>query len=202
MNDETDPTQPLPSAPDTRAAQPGPVTPPTAAQPGTASSTATGFVHRHAVGVAVAAGVLAVVLLAGGTAWGVSAAVAAAQPTASMSSTALDHTAASKKASSAKASSKARGSVKRKAHGVRGTIAAIDGSTWTVHTANGATVTVTIASTTAFGTAAKPAERSSFAVGDRVGVLGMRSGDTVTAKRIVMLPASAHTGTPTPAPTA
>ncbi|WP_426623436.1 hypothetical protein ACPPVW_12460 [Leifsonia sp. McL0607] len=69
---------------------------------------------------------------------------------------------------------------------------------------SGATLTVTIGSSTAYGTAKRPATASSFGVGDRIGVLGARSGDTVTATRIVHLAAAKHaapTGTPTPAAT-
>ena len=67
-----------------------------------------------------------------------------------------------------------------------------------------------IGSSTTYGTAKKPADASSFAVGDRIGALGARSGDTVTATRIVHLAAAKHagagapsgpTGTPTPAAT-
>ena len=66
---------------------------------------------------------------------------------------------------------------------------------------------MTVGSSTAYGTPKKPATASSFAVGDRIGVLCTRNGDTVTATRIVHLPAAKHagtstsTGTPTPAPT-
>ena len=61
---------------------------------------------------------------------------------------------------------------KRKAHGAVGTIAAIAGDTWTLHAASGATVTVKLSSTTAFGTKKTPSTASSFAVGDKVGALG------------------------------
>ena len=151
--------------------------------------------RRHAVGVAVAAAVLAVVVVAGGTAWGVSAAVAASQTTTSAAMPATknaSHTTGEKSAKHAK----------RKAHGAVGTIAAIAGDTWTLHAASGATVTVKLSSTTAFGTKKTPSTASSFAVGDKVGALGTRSGDTVTATRVVHLPLPGHTAKPTPAPTA
>lgn len=207
MNDETDPTTPLPTTP--VSATPVPGTPrPAAAESGpaqpvdavpvarTVAPDTTPFHRRHSAGIAIAGAALAVVLLAGGTAWGVSAAVAASQSSVPMSSTSQAHAAAAKKDAG---HAKKRAGHAAKAHGVRGTIAAIDGSTWRVHSAAGATVTVRITSTTAFGTAAKPAARSSFAVGDRIAVLGTRTGDTVTAKRVVM-PSAAH-ATPTPGPT-
>jgi hypothetical protein len=150
--------------------------------------------RRHAVGIAVTAAVLAVIVVAGGTAWGVSAAVASTQTTASASMPAAKNAAHS---NAAKGSKKA----KRKAHGVAGTITAINGDSWTLHAASGSTVTVKLSSSTAFGTKKAPSTAGSFAVGDKVGALGARSGDTVTATRIVHLPLHAHTAKPTPAPT-
>lgn len=71
---------------------------------------------------------------------------------------------------------------------VRGTLDSRSGSTWHVTTASGSTVTVTVTSSTAFGTPAKPAAASDFAVGDEVIVVGTdRSGDSITATRIVKL---------------
>ena len=152
------------------------------------------FIRRHAFGTSVAGATLTVCLLAGGGALGASAALAdtTGPSPASATSTAAPtphptHTAARH----------------HRAHGVRGTITKIDGDTWTVHTKAGATVTVKIASSTAFGTKKTAATRSSFAVGDRVGALGKRHDHVVTAKRVVHLPLKAHTSTakPTPAPT-
>ncbi|MGJ4843300.1 DUF5666 domain-containing protein [Leifsonia sp. Le1] len=153
------------------------------------------FLRRHAVGSGITAAVLAVVVVAGGTAWGVSAAVAAEQTSASApltaenaSNTVTNHGAA---ASTSKAKAKAKAKRKHR-HGAVGTITAISGDTWTMHAASGATVTVKLSSSTAYGTKKKPATEGSFAVGDRIGALGTRSGDTVTAKRIVHLPVRAH----------
>ena len=150
--------------------------------------------RRHAAGLAVAAAVLAVVVVAGGTAWGVSAAVAGSQTTASApmpGAKNASHTTGTKSAKHAK----------HKAHGAVGTITAIAGDTWTLHAASGATVTVKLSSTTAFGTKKAPSTASSFAVGDKVGALGARSGDSVTATRVVHLPLPGHTTKPTPTPT-
>jgi len=151
------------------------------------------FLQRHSIGVGVAAAVLAVVVVAGGTAWGVSAAVASTQTTAGavvapMSATHTVGPHAGKPA-------------KHKLHGARGTITAINGDSWTLHSASGTTVTVKLTSTTAFGTKKTPATRESFTVGENVGVLGKRSGDSVTATRIVALPLHAHTATSSAAPT-
>ncbi|MDR6971064.1 DUF5666 domain-containing protein [Leifsonia shinshuensis] len=153
------------------------------------------FVRRHAVAVAIVAAVLAVIVVAGGTAWGVSAAVASTQ-TASAPMKPTVH-AAGTKASARKAAA----SKHAKAHAVRGTITAISGDSWTVRSASGKTATVKLDSATTFGTKKTPATRDSFAVGDRIGVLGTRSGTTVTAKKIVHLHATS-TGTPSPAPSA
>lgn len=154
------------------------------------------FFRRHALGVGVAAAVVAVVLVAGGTAWGVAAAVAGGNTAAPAAMNSAMHA----KKGAAGASAHAKGAV--------GTLTAISGGTWTMQTAAGATITVEIGSSTTYGTAKKPADASSFAVGDRIGALGTRSGDTVTATRIVHLGAAKHagapsgpTGTPTPAAT-
>lgn len=151
------------------------------------------FLRRHAIGTGITAAVLAVVVVAGGTAWGVSAAVAAEQTSASApltaqnaSHTVADHSAAG---STSKTKSKAKHKHRR---GAVGTITAMSGDTWTMHAASGATVTVKLSPSTAYGTKKKPATEGSFAVGDRIGALGARSGDIVTAKRIVHLPVRAH----------
>lgn len=210
--DPTDPTLPLPTTPEGvppagAAAGPdvvggtpeAPVAAPVAPAPA-ATVPAAGFLRRHAVGVALVAGALAVVVLAGGTAWGVSAAVAAGQAGAAMTTAAQNQAAGSK--ASTRTHAKTSGANAKHAHGLRGTLTAISGDTWTLQTAAGASVTVALTSSTAFGTAAAPAERSTFVVGDRVGVLGARSGSTVTATRVLMVPASGRTtASPTPGPT-
>lgn len=83
-------------------------------------------------------------------------------------------------------------------HGVRGSITAISGDSWTVRSPKGAGVTVTINSSTAFGTAKKPQQASDFAVGDNIVVVGTRNGSTVTATRVAK--ATTHANQPT-APT-
>ncbi|QNE34902.1 DUF5666 domain-containing protein [Leifsonia shinshuensis] len=148
------------------------------------------FLRRHAVGLSIAAAALAIVVVAGGTAWGVSAAVAGGGSAAPAAMNTAVH--AKKGASAAK---------QKHSHGTVGTVTAMSGGTWTIQSAAGTPITVNVGSATAFGTAKKPATESSFAVGDRVGVLGTRSGDSVTATRIVHLGASKQGGMSTPAPT-
>lgn len=150
------------------------------------------FLRRHTLAVGVAAAVVAVVVVAGGTAWGVAAAVATGNAAAPAAMDSAMH---------AKEGAAGTGT---HAKGVVGALTAISGATWTMRTAAGATITVEIGSSTTYGTARKPADASSFAVGDRIGVLGARSGDTVTATRILHLAAAKHTGagpTPTGTPT-
>lgn len=85
---------------------------------------------------------------------------------------------------------------------VRGTLASDSGSDWTVTTASGSTVTVKITSSTAYGLPNQSATASDFATGDEVVVVGTdRSGDTITAKRILKLsdiPRPHSTPGPTP----
>jgi len=85
---------------------------------------------------------------------------------------------------------------------VRGTLESTSDSTWTVKTAAGATVTVKLTSSTAYGLPKQPATKSDFATGDEVVVVGTdRSGDTITATRILTLtdiPRPPSTPGPTP----
>jgi Domain of unknown function (DUF5666) len=84
-------------------------------------------------------------------------------------------------------------------HGVRGTITAEDGSTWTVTTAANRRFTVTVNPQTAFGTRKAPATAQAFPVGAQVRVAGTVSGTAVTATRIVAADAAKP---PTPAASA
>ncbi|CAM5521848.1 DUF5666 domain-containing protein [Leifsonia shinshuensis] len=141
------------------------------------------FVRRHALGLSLAAAALAIIAVAGGTAWGVSAAVTGSDAAAPAAMSTAVH---AKKGTGAATQKHTRAAV--------GTVTAISGGTWTIRSAAGATVTVTVGSSTAFGTVKQPATASSFAVGDRIGVIGTRSGDTVTATRIVHLAAGKRGG--------
>ena len=150
------------------------------------------FFRRHAVALSIVGAALAVVLVSAGTAWGVSAAVTSARSAPVPGATALAHP------------GKGGGSHKTKvaAQGARGTITAMNGESWTLTSQTGATVTVRLDSSTQFGTAKAPRTASSFAVGDKIGAVGTRTGDSVAAKRIVLLPAkAAPSNTPMPTPT-
>ncbi len=89
---------------------------------------------------------------------------------------------------------------------VRGTITSISGDSWTIDTQRGVSITVQLTSSTEFGTPNQSQSASDFAVGDEVIVLGSRSGDTVTAIRVLGLssfkqPLPTTPGTPvTPGP--
>jgi Domain of unknown function (DUF5666) len=134
--------------------------------------------RRHPVGTGIAAGVVAVVLVSGLTAWGVGAAVTASL-TSSTTAQAPSPTPAP--AVGVGTTGKAPGRV-----ALRATIQSIDGSSWTVLTRKGATVTVTVTSATQFGTKKSAETASSFAVGDGIVLVGTRAADgTATATRVV-----------------
>jgi hypothetical protein len=184
MDGDDTPTQPVyPTQP-----PPGAVGSPPAAEPPAASPTASASpLARHSLAIAIVAAVLAVIVIAGGTAWGVSAAVAGAQ--------------VAQTATSAHAGGQAMTGGKhagRKGLGAVGTITAMTGQTWTIDAVSGSSVTVRLGSNTAYGTKKAPATESSFSIGDRVGVVGTRSGDTVTATRVAHLAAGGRTAQPSP----
>lgn len=191
-HDDDHPTTPLPWLDGGQEEPPAPGTAVTDGMKAGQPQRRPSFFRRHAFGLGVAAAVVAVVVVAGGTAWGVSAAVAAGNTAAPAAMNPSTH---AKKGAAA--------GTKKHAKGAVGTVTAISGDTWTMTSAAGTSITVKIGSSTVYGTAKKPADASSFAVGDRIAVLGMRGGDTVTATRIVHLPAThtRPTGTPTPAAT-
>ncbi|MEO7023957.1 MAG: hypothetical protein ABI130_06970 [Leifsonia sp.] len=183
--EDTTPTTPLPTA---ETEDLSGATPATAA-PAHDEPT---FFRRHAVALSIVGAALAVVLVSAGTAWGVSAAVTNTQSAPVPAATAMAHSGKSGASHKPKAA----------AQGVRGTITAMNGENWTLTSQAGTAVTVTLDSSTQFGSAKAPATASSFAVGDKIGALGPRTGDTVAAKRIVLLPAKAGTSnTPMPTPT-
>lgn len=90
----------------------------------------------------------------------------------------------------------------------RGQLTALDGDRWTLSATGGATNTVLVNAQTVFGTPKAALDRARFTVGSQVAVTGPRSGDTVTAERIIIVPiyagastAPARTTTaPVPAP--
>ncbi|WP_433862430.1 hypothetical protein [Streptomyces sp. L7] len=86
---------------------------------------------------------------------------------------------------------------------VSGTVTQIAGSTWTITTQRGVTLTVDTSSSTAYGAPGQTQKASDFAVGDQVIVVGTRSGSTVTAIRILNvadLPLRPGQSSPTPTP--
>jgi hypothetical protein len=121
----------------------------------------------------------AVIALGGGIAYaaldGSSTNVAATSPTTTSTTLPASGAAAGSTSTSA-----------RRDRGVRGQITAISGSTWTVESRAGISITVIITPTTKFGTRAAPSSQSSFVVGSEVSVAGTRSGTTVTATRVVV----------------
>jgi hypothetical protein len=66
----------------------------------------------------------------------------------------------------------------------RATIESESGSTWTVQTATGQMVTVTITPQTQFGTAKTPATESDFPVGSNVVITGTVDSGVATANRV------------------
>jgi hypothetical protein len=73
--------------------------------------------------------------------------------------------------------------------GVVGTVATVGPNSFTVTGIGGQTVTVDEQSSTTYYTGGATASARSVVVGARVGVQGSRSGNTVTATRVVVLPA-------------
>lgn len=70
---------------------------------------------------------------------------------------------------------------------VRGTVTEISGSTWTIRSQRGVSVTVETDSSTEYGIQGQDATASDFRTGDEVIVLGTRDGDVITAARIMQL---------------
>jgi Domain of unknown function (DUF5666) len=78
---------------------------------------------------------------------------------------------------------------------LRGTITALSATAWTVRTRSGPSITVDVTPATAFGTRAKPAAASSFAIGDQIAVfVSSRQGTTIAAARIAAAPTTTAAG--------
>ena len=148
------------------------------------------FLRDHWRGASLVGAVVGVILLSGATAWGVSVGVSA--------STAVAATSAAAPGTGLVPGGVAAGATRAAA---RGQITAIDGSTWTVTTAAGKVLTVTITRSTRFGTAKAPATATDFSVGSAVVVIGHRSASELTATRVAARPGagggSASTGSTT-----
>lgn len=185
--DENQPTQPLPPAPP-------------AAEP---------FYKRHGLAFAISTLVLGIVVLVGIV--GVGTVVAVNVVTHSVS--ALNHAAPGDRTEPGQGrndggrSQGGTGGTQGGTGGtqrelVRGTLESTSGADWSVKTTAGATVTVKVTSSTAYGLPNQAASKSDFATGDEVVVVGTdRSGDTITATRILKLadfPRPRSTPGPTP----
>ncbi len=129
------------------------------------------FVRRHVASTTVAA-VAVVALAGGGIAYAATSSGGPAKRTASPT-TAPAPTAKGK-------------GTKTHHHVTRGTVTAINGDTWTVKTAEGSTVTVTIDASTKFGTKKHPATQSSFHVGSSIAVGGSLEGSAISARHILV----------------
>ena len=142
--------------------------------------------RRHPLATGITAGVVAVVLVSGLTAWGVGAAV-----TASLTSSTASEMPMSTP-TSAPATGSPTGEGKAATAGriaFRAIIQSMDGGSWTILTKNGKTVTLTIDGTTQFGTKKMTAAAGDFAVGDNVILVATRGTDAMPiATRIVKAP--------------
>ena len=166
------------------------------------------ILRRHPVATGIAAGVVAVVLVSGLTAWGVGTAV-----TASLTSSASDLPMGASTGTPAPTGMGAAGmgaagkgsatSTGRQAF--RATIQSMDGDNWTILTRKGKTVTVTVNGATQFGTMTTSETAGSFAVGDSVVIIAMRGADGMpTAMRVIdsasLTPSLAPSTTPSISP--
>ena len=142
--------------------------------------------RRHPLGTGVAAGIVAVVLVSGLTAWGVGAAVTASL-TSSTSPEMPMSTPTSAPTTGGPAGTGTAAAAGRIAF--RATIQSMEGDSWTILTKNGKTVTVTIDGTTQLGTKKMTATAGDFAVGDNVIVVATRGTEAMpVATRIVKAP--------------
>jgi Domain of unknown function (DUF5666) len=142
-----------------------------------------GFWRRHRVAVAMTA------LALGGAAVGVGVGLDLTRGGSSTTVTAVQTPATSAPASSAAT----RPSSRQRRH-ILGVIQSVSGSTWTVRTRAGASITVIVTPQTQFGSAKNPGSPEQFAAGDSVVVAGAADDRQLTATRIVAAPES---GAPT-----
>ena len=205
---DEDRTQPLPPPP-APPQQQGPPVPPGRAGWGTDEP----FYRRHGLAFAITSGVLALLLLIGiiglGT-FAVSSVVARAAHSMSQNrqeqpgqgnGKGYGHGNGNGDGSVPGGPGTGSGGTKQGTALARGTVESISASSWTISTPNGTTVTVAITSRTVFGAPATGGSASDFRRGDEVIVLGKRSGNTITAARIVSVGALRSPASPTPTPT-
>ena len=140
--------------------------------------------RRHPLVTGIAAGAVAVVLVSGLTAWGVGAAVTASLTSSTSSELPMTMPTTTPAPGAAAGASPTAGRL-----AVRATIQSMDGDSWTVLTRKGTTVTLTVDSTTKFGTKSMPTTAGSFAVGDSVIIVATRGTDGMpVATRVVKAP--------------
>jgi hypothetical protein len=198
--DETQPTEPLPPAPTSGQSQyaPAQYAPPQYSPGPQQAGAAEPFYKRHGLAFAISTLVLAAILLVGIA--GVGAFAVGSVLLHRGSSISREITGggpapipAPGKGGPNEGGQNGGGQNGRQDEGpiakgvVRGSVAKIDGSTWMITTARGATLTVETSSSTAFGAPGQNQKASDFAVGDDVIVVGERSGTTVTAARILKI---------------
>jgi hypothetical protein len=135
------------------------------------------FYRRHGLAFAIATGVLALVVLLGGTAVGVFAVTSV-----------VVQVAHSHLVRGGGEVPRAPAPQSRERGVVRGTIASISGETWRIETVRGDAVTVKITSSTTFGAPGSTKSAADFSAGDEVAVAGSRSGDAIIATRVVAIP--------------
>lgn len=137
------------------------------------------FLRRHRTALVIVAAVL---VLAGGATWAVAA---SHDPHSSTASSATPSTSSPAPSPGSPSPTGSNGSKAGKhATATRGVITGESGSTWTMRTQAGSTVTVTVGARTKFGTAKAPATKAQLTVGKQVVVSGPVSDGKVDAKRI------------------
>jgi hypothetical protein len=139
--------------------------------------------RRHPLAAGIAAGAIAVILVSGLTAWGVGAAVTASltSSTSAEAPMSMPTTAPTTGSTGGTGKASTTGRI-----AFRATIQSMNGDSWTILTKKATTVTVSVNSTTQFGTKKMSATAGSFAVGDSVIVVAMRGTDGMpVAIRIV-----------------
>lgn len=135
--------------------------------------------RRHPLATGIAVGAIAVVLISGLTAWGVGAAV-----TASLTSSTTSEMPMGTSTTAPPAGGTGKATTGRLAF--RATIQSMSSESWTILTKKGKTVTVTVDSSTQFGTKKLAETATSFAVGDSVIIVAARGADgNPTATRVV-----------------
>jgi hypothetical protein len=150
-----------------------------AAQTGTNAGREPSVFRRHPIATGVTAGVIAVVLVSGLTAWGVGTAVTASLTSSNSVAAPLPMNTATPAPAAGRANAAGR-------IAFRATIQSISGDSWTILTRKGQTVTVDVTSGTQFGTKKAAETSGSFAVGDSVIIVATRGASgTPTATRVV-----------------